>query len=404
MKAGRNLLFVAVLVVLVMCGSAWAVDSDGLVSHWKFDEGSGPIAYDSAADNDGTLVNGPTWTSGKIAGALSFDGINDYVNIKSSSLIGTQPTGAISLWVSSTLSSFSGSQGIYDESKGGTDFRIQRYNNQISFGRYREHIWKELFSPSLTWSSRTWYHAVAVWTSSYMKLYVNGNLVDSNTEIGATDAAITHSWFGRFAQSGYYFNGMIDDVRIYDQALSAEEVQELYQSGLPIMIDVDIKPGSCPNPLNLASRGVLPVAILGSEDFDVTTIDVAPTRLAGAAPVRSSYEDVAAPVPDGNECECTTEGPDGYTDLTLKFESQKIVEQLINSEAELADGQELALTLTGALSDGTPTEGSDCMVVVGKVPRALAAKRADIDGDGIVNILDFSMIAEYWLESCVVEY
>jgi hypothetical protein len=184
---------------------------------------------------------------------------------------------------------------------------------------------------------------------------------------------------------------LADDPRAYKQ---------IYQSGLPIMIDVDIKPGSCPNPLNLASRGVLPVAILGSQDFDVSTIDVAPSRLAGVPPVRSSYEDVAAPVPDDNECECTTEGSDGYTGLTLKFKTQ----QIVNSLGEPGDGETLVLTLTGVLTDGTSIEGTDCIVVVGKVPRPLAAKGADINRDGIVNILDFSMIAEYWLEPAVVEY
>jgi hypothetical protein len=169
-------------------------------------------------------------------------------------------------------------------------------------------------------------------------------------------------------------------------------------------VSIDIKPGSCPNPLNLATRGVLPVAILGSDDFDVSTIDVATISLAGVGPIRSSYEDVASPVPDGNECECTTEGPDSHTDLTLKFKTQQVVEQLINGEAELADGQELALTLTGTLSDGTPIEGTDCIVLVGKVPRPLAAKKSDVNEDGIVNILDLAMMAEYWLESCVVEY
>ncbi|GAJ00697.1 unnamed protein product, partial [marine sediment metagenome] len=58
---------------------------------------------------------------------------------------------------------------------------------------------------------------------------------------------------------------------------------------------------------------------MGLEDFDVNTIDPASIFLAGIPAIRSSYEDVAAPVVDWNECECTPDGPDGYTDLTLKF-------------------------------------------------------------------------------------
>lgn len=173
---------------------------------------------------------------------------------------------------------------------------------------------------------------------------------------------------------------------------------------IPQPVAVDIKPGSCPNPLNLASRGVLPVAILGSDDLDVNAIDVASIRLAGAAPVRSSFEDVAAPVSDGNECECTTEASDSYTDLTLKFKTQQIVEQIVNLLGELVDGELLVLNLAGALSDGTPIEGTDCIVVVGKVPRPLAARSSDINTDGIVDILDFSKMAKYWLEPTAADY
>jgi hypothetical protein len=97
-------------------------------------------------------------------------------------------------------------------------------------------------------------------------------------------------------------------------------------------VAIDIKPGSSPNPLNLGIRGMLPVAVLGSDDLDVAEIDVA-TQLAGVNPVRSSYEDVATAVNGGNECDCTEEG-----------------------------------------------------------------------GDGIVNIYDFAVIADYWLEYAAVDY
>ena len=165
-----------------------------------------------------------------------------------------------------------------------------------------------------------------------------------------------------------------------------------------IEIDVDIKPGSCPNPLNLRSNGVLPVAVLGSEVFDANTIDIASIRLAGVAPVRSSYKDVSTPVVDGNECACSTEGPDGYADLTLKFKMRDIVGELVTEPAYLYQGNTLVLTLTGNLVDGTVVEGTDCVVVVGKVPTPIAAEASDVNQDGIVNIKDFARMTEYWLE------
>jgi hypothetical protein len=163
---------------------------------------------------------------------------------------------------------------------------------------------------------------------------------------------------------------------------------------------IDIKPRSCPNPLNLRSKGVVPAAVLGSDALDVNSIDIASVRLEGVAPVRSSIEDVSAVVADGNECECTTEGPDGYDDLTLKFKTWEIAEAI----GPVAKGDTLALTLTGTLTDGTPIGGSDCIVIVGNVPRALAARKADVTGDGVVDMLDVGTIAQYWLESCIIDY
>jgi hypothetical protein len=136
-----------------------------------------------------------------------------------------------------------------------------------------------------------------------------------------------------------------------------------------ILVDVDIKPTSCPNPLNPGSRGVLPVAILGTEEFDVTTIDPATILLdrdveddlLGVSPLRWGLEDVAAPY-EGEDCGCWTEGADGFMDLTLKFNNQEVVASL----GEVANGDVFPLYLTGNLLeefDGTAIEGSDCIII-----------------------------------------
>lgn len=160
--------------------------------------------------------------------------------------------------------------------------------------------------------------------------------------------------------AGGYASGHLDYSNVVD-------IFKLVKADLPI--SVDIKPGACPNPLNLNSKGVLSVAILGSEELEVTDIDVSSIRLAGVAPIRSSYEDIATPLADPNECECTTLGPDGYTDLTVKFKIQQIVEGLLDTSDELTTGQELVLSCTAMLSDNQPISGTDCVVLVGKAPR-----------------------------------
>jgi hypothetical protein len=128
---------------------------------------------------------------------------------------------------------------------------------------------------------------------------------------------------------------------------------------------LDIKPGSCPNPFNVKSRGVLPVAILGTESLDVHNINPSTVLLTrgeypGVSPLRWSYEDVATPF-YGPTCECHDLNGDGYLDLTLKFDTQELVETLgLDEEA----GNTITIWLTGNLVQelgGTPIRGRDCI-------------------------------------------
>jgi len=137
----------------------------------------------------------------------------------------------------------------------------------------------------------------------------------------------------------------------------------------PRDVPVDIKPQSCPNPLNVKSKGVLPVAILGTAAFDVTQVDVTTVLLEGVSPLRWDLEDVATPFEPfiGKEAcdECTDEGPDGYLDLTLGFDKQEIVAAL----GEVEDGQCVVLRLTGNLKEefhGMPIVGEDVVLIIKK--------------------------------------
>jgi hypothetical protein len=156
-------------------------------------------------------------------------------------------------------------------------------------------------------------------------------------------------------------------VTIHD----AFDVDAVYAGECIINVPLDIKPTSCPNPLNVKNKGVLPVAILGTEDFDVTQVDPATIELEGVAPLRWDWEDVATPYEPfvGKEdCmeDCTTDGPDGFLDLTLKFYTQEVVEAI----GEVNDGDCLVLTLTGNLFEefsGTPIIGEDVVLILKKV-------------------------------------
>jgi hypothetical protein len=143
--------------------------------------------------------------------------------------------------------------------------------------------------------------------------------------------------------------------------------QAIHVEVIPIPVPLDIKPTSCPNPINMTAKGVLPVAILGAEDLDVSTIDPASLALEGVAPLRWDWSDVATPFEPWTgkaDCwmDCTEEGPDGYMDLTLKFKTQEVIAAV----AEVADGECRVLTLTGNFFDGRAIEGEDVVVFLSK--------------------------------------
>ena len=128
---------------------------------------------------------------------------------------------------------------------------------------------------------------------------------------------------------------------------------------VPMMVHIDIKPQSCPNPVNTRSKGVLTVAILGTDVMDVNEIDTNSILLEDVAPIRLSYEDVSTAMDDNKDCTCTIERPDGYLDLILKFDTQELLSML----EELVDGEEWQLYLTGDLYGGTMIEGTDCLIL-----------------------------------------
>jgi hypothetical protein len=133
---------------------------------------------------------------------------------------------------------------------------------------------------------------------------------------------------------------------------------------VPGAILADIHPQSCPNPVIVLSKGVLPVAILGTADFDVTQVNPTSVQLEGIAPLRWSVDDVATPFIGAlnDAFDCNILGPDGFADLTLKFDNQEILAAV----GPVNDGEDLLLTLTGTLFDGSPIKAMDVVVIQNK--------------------------------------
>ena len=208
--------------------------TEGLVGWWKFDETDGNIAYDSSGNgNNGNLTNGPIWVTGKISGALSFDGSDDFVDLGNSSNLALTLNKSLSIWLKPTA--FGSRRNPYNRSYGGTgaltietDGLINYYygtagSDAAPYGYYKAQGGLSLNS---------WKHYCLVRNLSSMKvnLYLDGSLDKEITAIHSSAVASSNNAFiGKGYESNYH--GIIDDVRIYDRALSAVEVKALYELG-----------------------------------------------------------------------------------------------------------------------------------------------------------------------------
>jgi N-acetylneuraminic acid mutarotase len=207
----------------------------GLVGWWKFDETNGTIAYDSSGNgNDGNLTNGPAWVSGKIDGALSFDGVDDYVNLSQMQL-----GSPLSISFFAKYSSFNNYSRIIDFASSlnsGNNHII--IANQTTNSTSRIHIFNgttdiKKIDISNFWYLNQWQHIVlTVSSDGIYNVFSDGQKIhESNGQQIDVKSRIYH-FIGKSTWSGDgYYAGLIDDVRIYDRALSADEVQSLYNMG-----------------------------------------------------------------------------------------------------------------------------------------------------------------------------
>jgi hypothetical protein len=209
-----------------------AFDLDrGLVLNLPFEEGSGTKTFDrSKQQNNGTLINSPTWTvSGKIGNALNFDGTDDYLTVtESESLKGSELTWA--LWVKIDVKDrWHGliCHGAYPRLQIGD-------NNRISMAAIPDadgDAGTTLESNANIIDINQWYHIVVTYDSSYnLKLYLNGVLIKTVTGLGPLSFWRNLTWLlGAYtATPDNPLDGILDEVHIYRRALSAEEIRTLY--------------------------------------------------------------------------------------------------------------------------------------------------------------------------------
>ena len=174
--------------------------------------------------------------------------------------------------------------------------------------------------------------------------------------------------------------GEEEGLNLDDGSFTCEEEP---QPGDEIEVDIDVRPGSCPNNVNIRSHGKLEFAILGSDDLDVDDIQNSSVRIEGARAIDAKERDVAGGDRDEDDdhCECERSGKDGINDLVFRINTQDLVRELLEDDDDLERGDCVTVTVTGRLEDGTRFRGEDVVRILGMQKVEHGKGRDDDDDD-----------------------
>ena len=212
----------------------------GVVGAWHFDEDSGTIAHDTSSEgNDGTLYDAnttnddgntpPQWIDGKFGKGLSFDGVDDYVEVSNDdSICGYFTEISLVTWIKPEKSNVQ----IFDNREIGGGYVLRLRSDGKVYYELRDdsnNIYKCSSSSSL--QTGELYFIVATYKSPYMRIYINGE-EEGKTDIGSITIGDSSEdlFLGRAFWKAYYLEGMLDEAYILNHSLSVEEISDLYNN------------------------------------------------------------------------------------------------------------------------------------------------------------------------------
>ncbi len=221
--------------------------SNGLVGHWTFDgpnmawaSTTAEVLDSSASSIEGNMINmsQQSVTSGKIGQALVFDGLDDNIDLGTSTPIRFDTTGSISAWIKTDCSDVCIIVG------GNSTTEYSGYNFFINFGvlTFRSDKYHVLTTPWVgVYDDGSWHHVVITKNGTTGIVYVDNEVKSSTASLSYSAPWSTNSiYIGNEKDRAYYFQGAMDDVRIYNRAISASEVKRLYEMGATTHINTTI--------------------------------------------------------------------------------------------------------------------------------------------------------------------
>ena len=209
----------------------------GLAAAWGFNEASGTTTADASGNNNtATLVGGPARVAGKYGNALSFDQINDYLSVPNSSSLNFAGNAAtLSMWINPA--SVTGDSIVLGKFWS-TNFSSPYYQYGLELSGGRPHFYVGTTTGAVGAAMDTalavnqWTHLAVVFDGVSAQFYVNGTMVSSKLLIASITARGMPLRLGADAETAQFYKGLLDNVRIYNRALSGTEVVTDMNSGL----------------------------------------------------------------------------------------------------------------------------------------------------------------------------
>ena len=221
-----------------------------LTALWRFDEGSGTLAYDTAngTAQNGTLIGTPTFVPGKIGNALQFNGTSQWVSVNSATDI--NPTAAISLavWAKADAgaTNWNASQTFLSKRNAYILGPVNATSKSIQLRLHIGGAWKTAtFTP--TFDLTQWHHYAATYDGANMKLYMDGALVRTQAQTGAISPDTGVLAIGRDDGQARYFKGTLDEARVYNTAITATDINALFNQPALSATGLKVSSGNSPS-------------------------------------------------------------------------------------------------------------------------------------------------------------